>query len=115
MRDADAYPQDILFGFGIKQVLKVAAFERMRADKDKEFKPAVPVRLWHNPVAVYDPGEMLLTAREEKVIAWETVAQALGVTIPEEYSYNARANAYVCADVVRVCQIDRLRSGVTVA
>jgi len=68
LRHGDTEPQGILFGFNIKSVLRIAAFEILKgnvgaADIDRM---RVPVRLWHSVQGVFDPLAVLLPADEQR-------------------------------------------------
>lgn len=64
--DADA--DVLIFGFSIKQILRIAAAEvlgRNAEAPDTEQLP-LPVRLWHNPTGVFDPLDILLPVGDRK-------------------------------------------------
>ena len=116
LRDDDAYPSDILIGFGIKRALKVAAFEVLQYNKSLPLgaKLNVPVRLWHNPIGVYDPEDILVKTKDAKVIDLMTIMRELGVVVPEAFSFDARVNAFTCGDIAKAAQLVPAYSGAVV-
>jgi hypothetical protein len=60
---ADVAASRVIFGFGIKDVLRIAAFEVLGKSAGGI---AVPVRLWYNPTNVYDPVDVAFTAGQQR-------------------------------------------------
>lgn len=116
LRDAEAFPHDVLMGFGLKAALRVAAFETLEHNRSvpQGAKTYVPVRLWYNPIGVYDPEDLLISSREKKQVTWMTIATQLGVTIPQEFGTEARTNAFVCAQLAKAAQLVPAYSGAVV-
>jgi hypothetical protein len=116
LRNADAFPNDVIIGFAVKRALKVAAFEALMNNVRLPVgaKVRVPVRLWHNPVGVYDPEDLLMSSQEKKAVNWRIMAYELGVSIPMEFGSDARVNAFVCSDLAKECQLVPIHLGATV-
>jgi len=73
--DSTTETSNILFGFNLKEVLRIAALEYIKELPGSH----LPIRLWHNPVGVYDPVDIILPSAAQKVIATRALCEYLGI------------------------------------
>lgn len=108
LRLADAEPTTIIFGFNIKQVLRIAAFEVLKRNVGaQDFDQVqVPVRLWHNPIGVYDPFDVLLPAADQRDLDLYSMLRYFGLEANvEELTIDASAQAHAVCDLVQAAQL----------
>lgn len=105
---SDQPAEALFFGFNIKQILKVAAFEVLSLNRrlDMSHRTVVPVRFWHNPLGVYDPEAILCRSPEAKDIDIDGVLRFFEIS--ETYvdlMTNARLQAEACVTLVERAQL----------
>jgi hypothetical protein len=115
LRFGETTPQATIFGLRLKQFLKVAAFEvlGLNINKSDAEQVHIPVRLWHNPIGVYDPAEVMLTGPERKDLDLIALMQYLQTTFPSgkpstsllELEEDAHAQAFVTKQLVERGQL----------
>ena len=102
----DTENNTLIFGFGVDEVLRIAAFEIIRANLKLpvESRMDVPVRLWHNPLGVYDPFEIALSATHRKDINLDGLLKFVGSVHREADMINdAEVQALAAYDIVEAC------------
>jgi hypothetical protein len=115
LRFGETTPQATIFGLRLKQYLKVAAFEvfGQNINKSDAEQVHIPVRLWHNPVGVYDPAEVMLTGPERKDLDLIALMQYMRTTLPNgkpstsllDLEADAQAQAFVTKQLVERGQL----------
>jgi len=108
LRHGDAAPQVIIFGFNLKQVLRIAAFEVLQRNAEaRDIEQVhIPVRLWHNPVGVYDPLDVLLPSSDQRDLDLYSVLRYFGVqATAEELSISSKRQAEVVKALVEHAQL----------
>lgn len=108
LRFGDSDPDALFFGFNIKQILKVAAFEAHALNllQPKERRQRVPVRFWYNPLGAYDPRTVLLRSPEDGDIDFEGVLRFFGVNDSlEALVDSAELQAAIAAELVDKAQL----------
>jgi len=101
--------QTLIFGFDVKEVIKIAAFEILGRNVHEEEvidRIAVPVRLWHNPVGVYDPYDVLLSKTDKKDLDLNGLLRYFDVTATrDELIQDSQRQAEVAAQLVEAGQL----------
>lgn len=108
LRYGDADPDASLFGFNLKQVLRIAAAEVLHRNTqvtDAE-RVVVPVKLWHNPVGVYDPFDVLLPSNDQKDLDLYSLLRYYNVeTTAEELATSSLRQAETVKTLVERAQL----------
>lgn len=104
LRFGDTDPEAVFFGFNLKQVLRIAAFEILQLSGDD--RVAVPVRLWHNPAGVYDPVDILLPANDRRDLDLYSLLRYFGIeATAQEVAESAERQAAVVSALVGRAQL----------
>jgi len=108
LRYGDSDPQTSIFGFNLKQVLRIAAFEVLHrnAESPDIEKVSIPVRLWHNPTGVYDPLDVLLPSSDRRDLDLYSLIRYFGIqATPEDLSTSSQRQAEVAKSLVEHAQL----------
>lgn len=107
LRYSDGTPDAAIFGFNIKQVLRIAAFEVLKRNQSEDTKIQVPVRMWHNPIGCYDPYDVLLPSPDQKDLDIFSLMRYFGIAeaSPEELATSALLQAQVARELVLAAQL----------
>lgn len=108
LRFGDTEAQALFFGFSIKQIFKITAYEIFAYNQGKSTgeRIAVPVRFWVNPQGAYDIRDVMLKTPEEKDVDFNAVMKYFGLTATEENLVNNPAlQAQVCRELVHKAQL----------
>jgi hypothetical protein len=106
LRFGDAEPSTIFFGFNLKQIFRIAAFEVLRHNMDNAYPAAVPVRLWHNPAGVYDVLDVLLSANDQRDLDLYSLLRYFDVKEnAESLSKNSLLQAEAAMQLVKRAQL----------
>jgi len=90
LRHSDAEPDSIIFGFNIREVLRIAAVEVLKRNaEDPDHATVVPVRLWHNPIGCYDPLDVVLPTNCRKSFDLYSLFKYLGIEVDDKFITNA--------------------------
>lgn len=108
LRYGESEPDGLIFGFNIKQVLRIAAFELLK--ENSGLLPGqellLPVRLWHNPVGCIDPLDVLLTAADQKEMDLYSVLRYFGIKVSQEQLFtDSMAQVSIVEDLVLKAQL----------
>lgn len=106
LRSADISPDAHFFGFNLKQVLRIAAFEVFRYNQENGVDIDVPIRLWHNPPGVYDVKDILLSTNDQRDLDLYSLLRYFNVEANvEELSTSALAQARVSRELAKRTQL----------
>jgi hypothetical protein len=114
LRHADAIPRTIVFGFNIKQILRIAAFEILGNNVTAEAIETayVPVRLWSSPVGVIDPLDILLSKDDQRDLDLYSVFRYLGILVDRDALLgNALSQAHYVKNLADKAQLVPLSTG----
>jgi hypothetical protein len=90
LRFGDAEPTAVFFGFNLKQVLRIAAFEALHRNLNYHYVTVhVPVRLWHNPIGVYDVLDVLLPKDDQRDLDLYSLMRYFGIQVDAEQLANS--------------------------
>jgi len=106
LRNCDVMPDAIFFGFNLKQIFRIAAFEALRRNLDNNLGIGVPVRMWHNPIGVYDVLDVLLPSPDQRDLDLYSLCRYFGVqATPESLSTDSQQQAAAVAQLVEKAQL----------
>lgn len=114
LRHGDANPSVIVFGFNIKQILRIAAFEVLgyNARGPAFERTKLPVRLWYNPAGVYDPLDVLLSAADQRDLDLYSILRYLGIQVTSnELSSCSQTQARTLVTLVERSQLIPMLAG----
>ena len=85
VRFGDTEPTSLFFGFDIKEGLRIAAAQVLQNNMTLSVakKMLIPVRLWHNPMGVFDPLDIMLNGSERSHFDAESLLKFFGLVSAE--------------------------------
>jgi len=102
----DSEAQVVIFGFNIKEILRTVAFEVLGYNKQQNDFVQVPVRFWKDPVGVYDPVDVMLTADFKKDLDLWSLCRYFGINVnPDELARSAEQQASLARELVVAAQL----------
>lgn len=97
------FPKRLIFGFGIKDILRIATFELLSKEEDAM---VVPVRLWYNPPHVYDPVDIALTAGYQRDLDAGSLLRYCGSKVgTDPATMDAETQAWALRTIVQTLQL----------
>lgn len=112
IRFSDADADVAIFGFNLKQVLRIAAFEVLKRNTDRTTRPegvdqvSMPCRLWYNPVGVYDPLTVLLPDSDRRDLDLYSLLRYFGIqATAAELAVSSQKQAEVVRELVERTQL----------
>lgn len=106
LRYGDSDPTAVFFGFGLKQILRIAAYEALKRNLEEHVNAIVPVRLWHNPIGVYDVLDVLLPAADRRDLDLYSTLRYFDVNITaEQLACSSQVQAAVAKQLVERAQL----------
>jgi hypothetical protein len=102
----DADTHSLIFGFDIKEILRLVGLEVLGYNAQRRDFVPVPVRLWHNPLGVYNPVDVFLSASDKKDLdLWSLVRYFNIQAEPRELARDAMRQAQVASELVAAGQL----------
>ena len=82
LRYGETTSAHLVFGWDIHTILKVASFELLAYNQGQSSigQVTLPVRLWHSPLGVYDPLDVLLSTSERSALDLGGVMRYCGIS-----------------------------------
>ena len=108
LRFGDTIPEALFFGFSLKQLFKITAFEIFEYNRARGTgeRISVPVRFWVNPQGAYDVRDVMLKTPEEKDIDFNGLLAFFGINAKDtDLVGNPALQAQVARELVTKAQL----------